>query len=95
MPSKRRFNENVLEQGYCVREDTPISRHFLKEFFSRKGRISLPSRSIAVLVRLFNRTHFLMASPERVHLVRRESSRMPHTSSVLHAPLEVGTSLAV
>ena len=33
MPSKRRFNENVLEQGYCVREDTPISRHFLKEFF--------------------------------------------------------------
>src|SRR4029453_9457595 len=41
MPSKRRFNENVLEQGYCVREDTPISRHFLKEVLYLKGTFSL------------------------------------------------------
>src|SRR4030095_14626672 len=41
MPSKRRFNENVLEQGYCVREDTPISRHFLKEFLYLKGTFLL------------------------------------------------------
>ena len=43
MPSQRGFNKNVLEQGYCVREDTPIARHFFEEFFCLKGPFSLSS----------------------------------------------------